>query len=1056
MSASETRLALIRRLNADLVGPFEDQEILHSRPLDVYLSGILWPLESALGVEEDDGQIDDEEEGEVAGHVSVFGQMKPSTMGLSFALSPRDEDRFVVHYSFATYERNEITADVEDRKNVETWTRREFSGAVSVIVTRSSDQYIEIETGSTTVLAKLHVRNRQLKEARLVTVTLINTSRLDEGEMKVDGNRKSLFQTKLAVDTSHESLFAGLPDENVLIDEDEDSARMLYRLEIPFAVGHQCSARWHERDGMVQRVETDWLPIEEVRMFSQTGHGVFRKLVDSGHLSARFLSSNPKESVVSAMSELVDSYAAWIDLKKLELTQLPQQFAATAARHIEQCEAVCKRMRLGISNLQSNESLFYAFQLANEAMSTQHSWKFSANDPRHTLTWRPFQAAFILLTLDSICNKESADRNTLDLLWFPTGGGKTEAYLAIVAIGSIYQRLKLNDDHEHGNYAIMRYTLRLLTAQQFERASSLILALETIRRRSLLEKSKKNLGKTPFSIGLWVGSDATPNTFQKAMDKRGQSFGASAEQLTRCPCCGNRLNWKYNEELEEVRPHCSSSDCEYGPNFGKWPITTIDDDIYRVRPTLLIGTVDKFAQLPRKTDVKRLFGFKSQNPTELIIQDELHLISGPLGTVVGAYEVAIDWLLSNEGIRPKVIGSTATIRRAQSQVRALFDRESCQFPPPGLTYDDSGFAVIDENKPPRLYVGISNAGRSSKFTLQAVAGSLLQSAGQEELGDLTSRDGYSTLLMYFNNLRELGAAIVQVLDDVPDSILLYANRRAEVRREIRTPPELTSLRSQSEIVQILNDLNERIDSENSVDVVLATNMVSVGMDIPRLGLMQVVGQPKTRSEYIQATSRVGRAETPGLVVVIHNVLRARDRSLFETFSSWHRRLYRDVEAASVTPFASRARDRTLRAVVVSMLRHADSSMMDVPDLNSADPRVIQDIVKEIERRVTAVDPNVLIDVAEEVRSILDEWSLRDVNRYWDETPKGFKHSLLQSAERFAQKVAVGALPGFAWPVMNSMRSVEPSTPFRLKESSFKARATDLADSDDDKKPWRQI
>lgn len=1049
MSAIQTREEIIHRMQQDLVGPFVEDEVLTARPLDVYLSGVLWPLESALGVEEDDGQVNDEEEGEVAGHVSVFGQMKPSTMGISFALNLKERDVFEFEYSFAGYVLEEVDGPTDSRLQGEAWRRTRLTGVREIEVSDIADQYLDIETPELPLQIKLHVRNRKMTDKRLVTVTLINASKLDESALKVDGNRKSIFQTKLVVRGSRTSPFVGLPDESIPIDEDEESARMLYRLETPFAVGHQCSARWVESEEVVHSVETDWLPVESVKMFSQSGHECFHRLVLSGRLSANSLASSQLDVVIDSMNELVHSYENWISLQKTALHQLPSEFSATAMRHIEQCESVRDRMSIGVASLSANSNLFRAFQIANSAMATQHAWKFKPDDPRSTLIWRPFQAAFILLTLDSLCNRESVDRQTLDLLWFPTGGGKTEAYLAIIAIGAVYQRLSTDQEISHGNFAIMRYTLRLLTAQQFERASALMLALESIRRAGLLEADDLNLGNTPFSIGLWVGSEATPNDFQTALERRGRTFGASAEQLTKCFRCKKVLTWRYQESLEEVRPHCTNPVCEFGPSFGKWPISTVDDDIYRIRPTLVIGTVDKFAQLPRKKEIRTLFGFRTNNPTELIIQDELHLISGPLGTVVGAYEVAIDWLLTKDGIRPKVIGSTATIRKARRQVRAIFDRESCQFPPPGLTYDDSGFAVVDNQRPPRLYVGISNAGRSAKFTLQAVAGSLLQSAGQETLGDVASRDGYSTLLMYFNNLRELGAAIVQVLDDVPDSILLYANRRSEDQRVLRTPPELTSLRSQSEIVQILQDLSQPCDSEDSIDVVLATNMVSVGMDIPRLGLMQVVGQPKTRSEYIQASSRVGRAESPGLVVVVHNVLRARDRSLFETFATWHRRLYRDVEAASVTPFASRARDRTLRAILVSMLRHSDPALFDAPELDKADIANLQDVRDEIERRVKAIDPSVLNAVTDEIQSILDEWSHRSVDRYWDESPKGFKTSLLQSAERFAQRVAVGALPGFAWPVMNSMRSVEPSTPFRLKERAYRTTPSGPSGNDAD-------
>jgi hypothetical protein len=445
----------------------------------------------------------------------------------------------------------------------------------------------------------------------------------------------------------------------------------------------------------------------------------------------------------------------------------------------------------------------------------------------------------------------------------------------------------------------------------------------------------------------------------------------------------------------------------------------------------------------------------------LIIQDELHLISGPLGTIVGAYEMAIDWLMSWKGARPKVIGSTATIRRANSQVRALFDRRSCQFPPSGLSYKDSGFAVVDENRPGRLYVGLSNAGRSAKFTLQAVAASLLQSGGIEELGEIKDRDGYTTLLMYFNNLRELGGAIVQILDDVPDSILLYSNLRNENCRIKIDYRELTSTRTQSEILEVLEDLKKSYETKEHVDVVLATNMVSVGVDVDRLGLMQVNGQPKTRSEYIQATSRVGRADYPGLVIVVHNILRARDRSHFETYATWHRRLYRDVEATSVTPFASRSRDRTLKALVASMVRHGDPNMLEKPNLDDATPEVIKEIVDEIYRRVQAVSPELANDVRKEVGDLFEQWEQWNLSEYFDDSPGGFKKSLLQSAENAARKMAAGGLPGSAWPVMNSMRSVEPDTPFRLEERKYRAPANKSGGDEgtsetsvSDSKPWR--
>ncbi len=1061
MSAVETRASIVRRLRQDLIGPFSEDEILEGRPLDIYLSGILWPLESSVDAAEDDGGPIDEDDDQQGGQVSVFGQMKPSTMGISFAFTPTSKSLFEVDYSFGVY----VLQDKEHlgASNVETWKRRQIKGLIEVSVEEDTNQYFDLPTHDLPLKIKINIRNKKLNNLRLVTVTLINASKLSD-ESKIDGNAKSIFQTHLCVKKGKDSDFMGLPDERLPIDEDEESARLLYWDEHSFAVGHQCAATWSVNAQDIAILETDWLPTENVPMFSQSGHSVFKELIQSDGLDARTLANQTNEQVFITLRLLAECYKSWILQQEIEKTELPSSLISTAERHIQNCRQVSNRIDKGISFLESSPEALTAFRVANLAMANQHSWKFDKDDPRQRLIWRPFQMAFILLTIESVANPTSDEREVLDLLWFPTGGGKTEAYLAIIAFGATFQRFRhKGSEGSFGNFAVMRYTLRLLTAQQFERASALILALELIRKGFEKSMVEVDFGNTPFSIGLWVGGDATPNSYDDAKSQRGADFGASAEQINKCFKCGKILKWIYSDRAREVRPTCTEVSCDLGPKFGAWPISTVDEDIYRIRPTLLIGTVDKFAQLPRREEMNSLFGFKSKNPTELIIQDELHLISGPLGTIVGAYELAIDWLLSVNGLRPKVIGSTATIRKAESQVRALFDRQSCQFPPPGLSYKDSGFAVIDNERPGRMYVGLSNAGRSAKFTLQAVAASLLQSGGLEELGDVKSRDGYSTLLMYFNNLRELGGAIVQVLDDVPDSILLYATRRSEVPRNLDAPKELTSTRSQTEILEILGDLAKPCDSKEKVDVVLATNMVSVGVDVPRLGLMQVNGQPKTRSEYIQSTSRVGRSEFPGLVIVSHNILRARDRSHFETFTSWHRRLYRDVEATSVTPFASRSRDRTLRTLIASMVRHGDSKMLKSPKLSNADSEILKEIVQEVQRRVKAIDPSVANEVSEEVKSILDEWIGRDVDRYLDESPKGIRSSLLQGAERFAQKIAVGVLPGYAWPVMNAMRSVEPSTPFRLKERRNLEVKKNGLDEDlnedgkgEDLHPWRQI
>ncbi len=1049
---------LLSRLSEDLMGPLQSEETLANKPSDIYLTAVLWPTRSQIPLLDDDGVDSESEDDDIAPGLSIAGQQRPSVMGVSFATSSRGKSSELdVFYSFGTY-KSELTENESGKNRV--WKRQQHEGSIRVETKHNLNLFIPLEDLSLPkgLEASFHVRVIDTGNVFLTTVTFLNKTSLTDEDFILQ-EELTIFQPKIRISLPEDLCFQGLPDLRSPLDEDEESTRLLYRNSINYAFGHQCSASWDRSRDIPNFVETEWIPCSRVPTFKQEGHPVFNNLVSSGKLAAESLATSEASELFQALSELSDSYRAWIDIQVIESAQIDRKFDSIAEVHLSKCKEVHSRIEAGISFLKSDRNALIAFRQANMAMHMQHKWKTELQHIDSNLKWRPFQIAFILLTLESICDGKNAYRETLDLLWFPTGGGKTEAYLALIAIGSWYRRLTQDAPLAGGNFAVMRYTLRLLTSQQFERASAVILACEVLRK-GLVYGNQANFQDFPqFSIGLWVGSDATPNNYDDAFSNRGNDYLASPEQITSCYACGGKLTWQYDSAHRTVRPTCPNADCVLGNKFGLWPVMTIDDDIFTTLPTVLIGTVDKFAQVPLKIQTSNVFGFRLGLGTELIIQDELHLISGPLGTIVGIYEVAFDWLLTRDGVRPKIIGSTATIRRASSQVRALFDRESCQFPPAGLTFQDSGFAIVDNDSLGRLYVGVSTAGRSAKFSLQAVAGSLLQSGNPVGAESLNDMDGYTTLLMYFNALRELGGAIVQVLDDVPDSMALYSTSRNETVRTIDAPKELTSRVSQREIVSILNDLSKPAGTEEAVDVVLATNMVSVGVDVPRLGLMLVNGQPKTRAEYIQSTSRVGRSNYPGLVVCLYNAMKARDRSHFETFNSLHQSLYRDVEATSVTPFASRARDRALRAVLISMIRHSDITQRNIPDFKKLNLANLKEIIEEIERRVQRIDPSVVGQVSIELDEALYEWSNRDVRSYLDSTVKGIRTSLLQYAEDHARRVASGNFGGSAWPVMNTMRSVEASTPFRLKEKIFRnlssRDATDANPQTNESFPWRR-
>jgi hypothetical protein len=598
--------------------------------------------------------------------------------------------------------------------------------------------------------------------------------------------------------------------------------------------------------------------------------------------------------------------------------------------------------------------------------------------------WRPFQLAFILLCLEGITDPDSPDRDLTDLLWFPTGGGKTEAYLGLIAFTILLRRLR-GPSTGGGVTALMRYTLRLLTIQQFERAASLICALEVLRR-----SDSERLGQAPISVGLWVGRAATPQKRSAARTALSRlRSGASVPesnpvQLHSCPWCGTPLdhnNYWMPRDSTMMKVSCKNGqgECPFADWNESIPVFLVDEDIYDHRPSLIIATVDKFASLPWLARAADLFNLNSpdESPPELIIQDELHLISGPLGTLAGLYETAIDILCTVEGKRPKVVASTATIRRAGRQSEGLFAREVRQFPPPGHDARDSYFAV---EAPPsergtRMYLGLMAPGTSHTTLMVRTYAALLQ--GAAELEDDNARDPYWTLVGYFNSLRVLGGARMQVQDDVGDRIELLARRRNTSPRPIDQSIELTSREPSSKIPSYLKQMAMPYPSPEALDVILATNMISVGVDINRLGLMAVMGQPPSTSEYIQSTSRVGR-QYPGLVVDLFNSSRSRDRSHYESFVGYHATIYSQVDSTTVTPFSPRARDRAVHAVVVGLAR------MLFPEFRENDGAsaiiehraLLDSVIQIVSDRVTRVAKDEAEATRRQVEDFIEEWSAR--------------------------------------------------------------------------------
>lgn len=392
------------------------------------------------------------------------------------------------------------------------------------------------------------------------------------------------------------------------------------------------------------------------------------------------------------------------------------------------------------------------------------------------------------------------------------------------------------------------------------------------------------------------------------------------------------------------------------------------------------GRHNKTASLPAST----IDNIRPFLPPELIIQDELHLITGPLGTVYGAYETIIEDMCIHDGIKPKYVVSTATIKNAEAQTRCLYARKNTtQFPPNGFEIGDSFFIreIPVENDPFRKYVGVCAPGQSVKTALLRVYAIILQAAYTYSLQDEYKEviDPYYSLVGYFNSIRELGGAVRLLQDDIPKRIYRIKNKYGlDKQRYLNHNVEITSRMSSYKIPEKLNQLEITCDSKECLDTAIATNMIAVGMDVDRLGLMVVTGQPKQNSEYIQATSRIGRA-FPGLVVTLYNAYRPRDLSHYENFTGYHSQLYRFVEGTTATPFSARARDRVMHALVISAIRLNFPNMANNPDaaaIGSLTKEQLDSVKSLIIDRLNIIKPSARTDAEEEIDRFIDWWKLQ--------------------------------------------------------------------------------
>ena len=1046
----EVRERLVEALKLDLVGPETGHVLAEERlpgwvrPSNWYLTGFLIPS-GTPAEKRSDADEDDDLGGEIPGSAGLAEESNeetkaakkgffPSSMGLSF-LVPKEARGISVTARWGEYTPTEVEGD--DGKAVPIWQRQPREETVAVALAGASNPIVRDVPGSTGL--QLHIVERLISAedlaehipqgTRSVSVFLVNHRTPNEEEP----DRAYPFQAEIEVRGDHP--FVPRPDlRGVQAAEWDDRVADLHYSDTPeYATGHGVSAVWEVVDGACQMIRSAWIPGAEVEKTVTVD-------VPGVELSMDFLGTLADGAAVeTALRPLVNQYRAWIEARRPTVATMQGGRRDTSEELVRLAGIAADRIERGMAVLARDADALDAFRVANRAVGRALRKRLGIETPR----WRAFQLAFLLLNLPGLADPGDPSRAIVDLLFFPTGGGKTEAYLGLAAFAMVLRRLRHPGEKcraAAGVSVIMRYTLRLLTLDQLARAAGLVCALELERENAIAR-----YGEWPFEIGLWVGKAATPNILGHKGDGRSDSARTKVQQfkadpkgkpspipLENCPWCGIRFApasftlLPDNDKPRELRIVCADFECDFARRG--LPIVAVDEPIYRRLPAFLIATVDKFAALPWIADAGALLGGSERcdaagfygaaqpgkgtrlptplPPPDLVIQDELHLISGPLGTMAGLYETAIEALcvraIDGRAVRPKIVASTATVRRAQDQIQALFARPLTQvFPPPGPDRRDSFFArmVPASETAARLYLGAAAQGRNPKvimrkawLALMGAAERAYRDAGGHK-NEQNPADPYMTVLGYFNSLRELGGARRILEEEVQNTIKAYGARKRigeerglfQDRKNFSEVVELTSRVSTDKVAEARRRLEAPFHKiEQRVDCAIATNMISVGLDIQRLGLMVVLGQPKTTAEYIQATSRVGRDDArPGLVVTLLNIHKPRDRSHYERFRHYHETFYRSVEVASVTPFSARALDRGFAGALVGLARHTapvltpPQGVEHIADVRAALERKLLDVFLERVREQPIADEaereERLRSVQNRIVDLLDSW-----------------------------------------------------------------------------------
>jgi len=1086
MNSPEIRDDIHRLLRRDLIGPTStadadlSRELLTDSPSRWYLTGFLVPdTDAPEATDEDFDEIigaNDAESGppeDDQADASPRPRFLPASLGLTVML-PLDATEITLEADWGDYAPEpplppEILSpegnEPEERPQF-LWRRIPRTSSLTISIEGDNGKITPCPLPDSASTARpgggleIHGQWRRYdysrpdgtrESVRVLTIFLVNRrAQIRRGY----ADASYTFQTTMTLRCEAGFMARRDYSDYYSTDWDDRLADLHYSDVTEYGVGRNAAAVWEDGE-KVSWVRTELTPYFDVpRVAPNT------KIADVefGMVKLAEIAKRDGASLASKLSGLTEQYDTWIKTQQPDLAAHPDRRKEIATTLLENADRARLRIEDGIALLSTDETARRSFEMMNLAI--ERAARQREPDVKEWV-WRPFQLAFILLNLRGLVDPTHDDREIADLLFFPTGGGKTEAYLGLAALAIAHRRLSAGSLTGAGVCVIMRYTLRLLTLDQLSRAAGVICALELMRvGDDYLDNDRRMLGDWPIEIGLWVGSAASPNRLiiKKDPKNRGAKNWARAYKtgkkgapapIKECPWCREPIgpdcfsmtgppNAPHNLELR-----CQNPTCDFSGDRAL-PIVVVDDAIYRRLPSFIVATIDKFAALPWEGRVGAFFahvdradenGFYGADdttaqapalpgnarlaPPSLVIQDELHLISGPLGTVAALYEAAIDELcvrvVNDKRQRPKIVASTATVRRANEQVKALFDRGSSEiFPPPGLDRRDSFFAQtipITDDDPGRRYVGIAAPGRGPKLIFLRALTSVMGAASAHDANDPDEADPYMSALCYFNALRELGGARRIVEDEVRSHLSGYGDgrRRAEpsdqiyVDRALPYIEELTSRVSTDDVAKTKKRLDETYrDSNEPIDVALATNMISVGLDITRLGLMLVQGQPKSSSEYIQSTSRVGRdAKRPGLVLALLNLHKPRDRMHYEQFAQFHATFYRAVEPTSVAPWAVRALDRALAPSIVSMVRHLEPDMTrDIAAGDLGDFSHLRTQVRNALCSRMSVDPSQTQALATRIDHILDVWQgladKQDVDEFGYSHKAGPPRGLLQN------------------------------------------------------------